>query len=62
MAKGKIMANAKQKREALDSAAARMFQSGRRVTDIMRETGSNYTRVHETLVTAGLVQDADTDD
>jgi hypothetical protein len=56
-AKGTIMANAKQQREAKDSEIARRFERGERVSDIMRVTGTNYTRVHETLVTAGLVTD-----
>jgi len=51
------MANAKQQREAKDSEIARRFERGERVSDIMRVTGTNYTRVHETLVTAGLVTD-----
>lgn len=51
------MANAKQAAEAKNSEIGRMFASGKRVTEIMRVTGSNYTRVHETLVTAGLVID-----
>lgn len=56
------MANAKQRQEALSTPAAQMFKKGRKVTDIIRVTGTNYTRVHETLVTAGLITDADTDD
>jgi hypothetical protein len=51
------MANAKQQREAKDSEIARRFERGEKVKDIMRVTGTNYTRVHETLVTAGLVTD-----
>lgn len=56
-------ANAKAQREALDSQAAQMFKRGARVSDIMRTTGTNYTRVHNTLITAGLIPaDPDTDD
>ena len=56
------MANAKARQEAKDSVVGQMRARGKSIKEIMRATGQNYTRVQQTLVTSGQLDDPESTD
>lgn len=45
-------------REARDSQVGQLRTKGKGIKEIMALTGQSYARVHETLLTGGLIREA----
>lgn len=54
MTPSKPNVNAKTIREALDSVEVQMYLSGKSITEIMRVTGKNYSRVKAAIDLSGV--------